>query len=170
MGIPILGWVGIAGLVLILALGTGLKIESSRLAAAKQETVVVQGKFDNFVTQTKTLGEAQAAKAKAADLVNQQFKEKADADLKSTKGELALAYADYRRLRSSAGKNPRGSIVPQAPSGARSPERVCYNRADLASAISSLDTGVTGLLEKGDTAIKGLGIAMKWATSLSGST
>jgi len=166
MGIPIFGWIGIGLIVTIIGLGVGLKVESSRLATSKAETVAVQGKFDTFVLQVKTLGEAQNAKTAATNLVNQQFKEKADEDILKARSELSVAYADYRKLRNS-GKGSGSSTLPSAPTVTSNTARTCFDTAKFADAMGVLETGVPNITEQGDGAIKGLGIAMKWATSLS---
>ncbi len=165
-GLPLFGWIGIGMLVTILALGVGLKVEASRLATSKAETVAVQGKFDTFVAQTKALGEEQAAKAKATDLINQQYKEQADANVLKARSELTAAYADYRRLRNSAGASSGRGQMPAAPSVTSSAARTCFDTAKFADAMGVLETGVPNIIEQGDAAIVDLNAAKGWALKL----
>src|ERR1035437_9373602 len=124
-GLPILGWIGIAGLITILGLGVGLKVEASRLATSKAETVAVQEKFDAFVSEAKALGDAQNAKTKAADAASKLNKEKADAQNITASNALATLYAKYTGLRNSrAGAN--NSQLPSAPTVTSSTARTCF--------------------------------------------
>lgn len=66
--------------------------------------------------------------------------------------------ADVKRLR-----NASASLVPPAPAGSPSPERACFDRADLTAAIRSYREGVLGLLEEGGAAVEGLDEARRWA-------
>src|ERR1035437_9072976 len=114
-GLPIFAWVGVAGLVTILGLGVGLKVEASRLATSKAETVTVQGKFDAFVSTAKVLGETQNAKAKSSDEANLKSKGETDAKLSKSTAALATLYTKYNGLRNSAAASANSSQLPSAP-------------------------------------------------------
>lgn len=157
--------IGAAGAaVLIAGLGVAVKVQSSRLDAAKAEIVAVQGRFDAFVAQAKALGEQQAEKAKAEDAANKQRQEKANADLKKSRSDLAGVYESYRRLRDSRANSDSGS-VPQAPTFTASADRTCFDSKELVGSIRGLETGVLRILQQGDQAIVDLGAAKRWASN-----
>jgi len=152
----------IAVLAVLAALAVAVKVQTSRLATAKAETVAVQGKFDAFVAQAKALGDAQNAKAKAIEVADKQRKEQADYDNAKTKRDLAGVYAAYRKLRDQRGNSGSGFLPPTTP-GSASPATASFDRTGLDRALSGFDSGVTGLLERGDQAIVDLNTAKTWA-------
>ena len=87
--------------------------------------------------------EANRLAKEAADKVdetNRQTKEKADAANAKTKRDLAGLYDAYRSLRD---QRRNGSLLPEAPAGSPSPERITFDRKGFDSAISGFDQGVT---------------------------
>ena len=99
------------------------------------------------------------AAAEAKDEENRKEKEKADDQNAKAKRELAGLYDAYRSLRD----QPARRFVPEAPAGSASAARACYDPVALDSALRTLDKGVAGLLQEGDSAITDLNTARKWA-------
>jgi hypothetical protein len=149
-----LGRLAIAAIVgAAIGFGGAWKIQGGRLASVKAE-------YAAFVAQAKAVGEAQEAKTKAEIASNQKAKEAADRENAKTKRDLSGVYDAYRKLRDA---RTNSGFVPAAAAGAVDPSRACFVRVGLDSAISDLDRGVTGLLEKGDAAIVDLNTAKTWA-------
>jgi hypothetical protein len=117
----------------------------------------VQSKFDGFVATTKAEGEA-AQKLKAAQEKQDKLnKEQTDAEVKRSLDGLR---ADNKRLRDArAGSR----FVPGAASPASSPDRACFDRAQLEHAIRVLDSEVSGLVAQGSEAVVKLNAAKDWA-------
>jgi hypothetical protein len=101
--------------------------------------------------------------ADAKDEENRIAKEKADVQNAKQKRDLAGLYAAYASLRDQR----RGSLLPQAASGAANPERTCFDRASLDRGMEAADgvlqRGAEKILLRGDTAIVDLETARKWA-------
>lgn len=109
------------------------------------------------LAQSIAIAEQQAvenAKQAMRDLKN---KERADENYQRN---ITRLRADVKRLR-----NASASLVPPAPAGSPSPERACFDRADLDAAIRGYREGILGLLEEGGAAIEGLDEARRWAGS-----
>ena len=100
--------------------------------------------------------------AEAKDEEHRIAKEKADAANAKTRRDLDGVYAAYRSLRDSKFR----SFLPPAPAAATGPDRITFNRAALDSALSKLDSGTTGLLKEGNTAIVDLDNAKKWGQGI----
>ncbi len=149
-------YLGIAAVVAIAGLSILLKIQSSRLASSKAETVAVQGKFDAFVSATKALGEQAIAKAKAQELADKANKEKVDADHKKTVAALAAESARLRNARSSERFLPTTGTATPSPT-------VTADRAKLEAALRDFDSAVTTLVDRGDQAIADLNAVKAWA-------
>ena len=162
IALPLMAWGAIAAGAVILGLGIAVKVQTSRLTTSKAETVAVQSKFDAFVAQAKAIGDAQNAKAKAIEVIDKQRKEKADYDNAKAQRDLAGVYAAYRSLRDSR-TNPGSGILPAAAPGAANPAVAAFDRSGLDRALQSFDSGVTGLIERGDQAITDLNTAKQWA-------
>lgn len=168
--LPMMAWGAIAAGVVIAGLGIALKIQSARLETSKAETVAVQAAFDLFKQEVKLLGEQQAEKAKAQDLLNAQFKEKANVELAKSKTELSGLYAAYRKLRQQ-GSHTYSSPLPAASATAASPALATFDREvldrGLAIADGILQEGAEKILQRGDTAIVELNVSKRWAQKLS---
>ena len=117
---------------------------------------------DYLMAQVRVEGEEAQKKATAAIQAAKQDKEKADAENVKTKSDLAGLYAAYRSLRDQRSR-AGGGILPAASPGSANPQTACFDRSGLDRALSSLDSGVTGLLESGDKAIADLNTARAWA-------
>ena len=126
------------------------KFQGMRLAA-------VQAKFDGFVATTKAQGEAAQTLKAAQEKKDKLNKEQTDAETKRT---LDTLRADVKRLRQ---QRPGGSFVPSTASAAGSPDRACFDRAQLESAVRILDSEVSGLVEQGSEAVVKLDAAKDWA-------
>lgn len=149
-----LNWLYVIAAVVFLTLGAALKIQTSRLDSVKAE-------YTGFVSTVKAQGEI--AK-KAADIKAQQdkqLKEQADRENQST---ISSLHADIKRLRNA---RTSGSFLPPAAPSAKSPDRACFDRTLLESAIRTLDSEVSVLVESGDEARVNLDTGKKWALTLS---
>lgn len=93
-----------------------------------------------------------------ADKIN---KEKTDND--HAKAAAVLA-ADNQRLRNA---RSRTSNLPASPDGAKRPDRITFDRAELDAAIGRLDAGVSRLVEQGDSDRLSLNQAKGWALRMS---
>lgn len=143
--------------VLVLALGAGVKIQSSRLETCKTS-------HEAFVATVKAQGELAAKEAQRVNLANQKALEAANHEYAKTKSDLASSYAAYRKLRNS-GSGSRN--LPEAPAVTSGANRTCFDSAKFAGAMGVIETGVPNIIEQGDVAKSRLIGAMKWAESLS---
>jgi len=114
-------------------------------------------KAARFEAATEALGKAaQTAKA-AREKQDKLNKEQTDAE---TKRNLDRLRADNQRLRD---ERARIRFVPETASAAGSPDRACFNRPGLESAIRVFTQEVSGIVEQcGETVIK-LDAAKAWA-------
>lgn len=107
------------------------------------------------LAQSIAIAEQQAvenAKQAMRDLKN---KERADENYQRN---ITRLRADVKRLR-----NASASLVPPAPAGSPSPERACFDRGAIDTALRAFTDGVAGLIEEGDAAIIGLDEAKAWS-------
>ena len=143
--------------LLILALGAGVKIQTSRLDTCKTEHAA-------FVAQVKAVGEAQEVITKAKDAENQKSKERADAQNAKAKRDLAGLYDAYGKLLNSGAGS---SVLPQTSSGSASAADITFDRTaldrGLAAADGILQGGAAKILRRGDEAIADLDTAKAWA-------
>lgn len=116
-----------------------------------------QLKAAKFEAATAALGEA--AKQRNAQTAKSDKLRKENADAENNRTITSLR-ADVKRLRDT---RARGSYVPAAPAGSRSPEIACFNRVDLERAIQQLDAGVSELFAEGDEGTVNLNTAKRWA-------
>ena len=130
--------------------GAAWKVQGWRLEA-------VQSKFDGFVATTKAQGEAAQRLKLAQEKQDKLNKEQTDAE---TKRNLDRLRADNKRLRD---ERARSSFVPAAASPAGSPDRACFDRPQLESAIQLLDSEVQGIVEQGSEAVIKLDAVKVWA-------
>jgi hypothetical protein len=121
----------------------------------------VQAKFDGFVASTKAQGEAAQTLKAAQEKKDKLNKEQTDAETKRT---LTTLRADVKRMRDA---RARSGFVPSTASAAGSPDRACFDRAQLESAIRVLDSEVSGLVEQGSEAVTKLDFAKAWALRMS---
>ncbi len=121
----------------------------------------VQSKFDGFVATVKAEGEAAQKLSTAQEKKDKLNKEQTDAETKRT---LAALRADNKRLRDARAV---GSYVPSAASSTSDPDRACFDRAQLESAVRLLDSEVSGLVEQGSEAVIKLDIVKAWALRMS---
>jgi hypothetical protein len=121
----------------------------------------VQSKFDGFVATAKAQGEAAITLKAAQEKKDKLNKEQTDAE---TKRALTTLRADIKRMRDA---RARSGFVPAAASSASSPDRACFDRAQLESAVRVLDSEVSGLIEQGSEAVTKLDFAKAWALRMS---
>jgi capsule polysaccharide export protein KpsE/RkpR len=117
----------------------------------------VQSQFDSFVGQQKTIGEQAAKEAADKDAEYKRLKEKYDEQQKNDAARIAA----LGKLRHDA--RARQGYLPPASAGSSNPQRVCFDRAKLESALRRLDERVSGFIGQGSTAIVNLNIAKEWA-------
>lgn len=146
---------GVAGAVF--GFGAAWLIQGWRLDAAKAA-------FSVFRVQVEALGREAELRAKTAEIANRQAKEKADADYKKVKSDLATSYAAYRKLRDNA--NSGGGGMPEAPRVTSDTNRTCFDTTQLTRAMGVLETGIPNITEQGDVARNRLIEAMNWAKDL----
>jgi len=143
-------WIYIGVAVVIAALGTAVKVQTSRLDAVKTE-------YATFKAEVKATGEAAQKLADAQAAADKAKKENIDAKHKKTVADLADT---IKRLRDS---RPSGDLVPAAPANSRSPEVAAFDRAELSRAVRIFDTEVQGLIDEGAKATVDLNAAKEWA-------
>jgi len=160
------GWAAVAVGILILGLGTAVKVQSSRLESCKTAS-------EAFKAQVVAEGQAAAKEAARRDLINSTaLKEAKDENAKVT-ADRDAKYAAYRKLLDST----RSCPLPEAPAVAGTTERTCYKSADITRAVGDfeaglfsefgkIEAGVPKITEQGDVARSRLIGAMKWATSI----
>lgn len=148
--LPMMAWGAIAAGAVILGLTGAVYVQTLRLGNCKAE-------YAKFVGGVEALGKA--AKKDADDKAAQDklFKEQADAENARTTASLR---ATVKRLRD---ERTRSSSVPPAPATTSRPDLACFDRAELAGAVGSLEAGVEGLLAEGAEATVGLNTAREWA-------
>lgn len=140
----------------------GIRIKALKLdlTIEKNKYETLQTKYDKFVSDTKTIGEAAKKRAAQIDATNKKRKEVSDHAYETT---IAKLHADVKRLRDS---RARSNYVPSAPTGSSHPNFACFDRADLERAIQQFDTGVSRIVEKGDEATIGINVGRAWASQL----
>jgi hypothetical protein len=114
-------------------------------------------KAAKFEAATESLGLAAKQHAEQVAEADKLRKEKADAENKRT---ITSLRADVKRLRD---ERSRGNYVPPAPTGSRSPEIACFDRAQLERAIQQLDDRVSTMVARCDEATVNLNTAKRWA-------
>lgn len=133
----------------IVFLGLGLKVQTSRLESCKAEHAA-------FVANVERLGLEAKEKAKQVEAQDKLRKEVADRELKKLR---SLNDDLSKRVRDDS----RASLLPQAPSGSRNPELSCFSRSELDGALSSFTRGTTELIIEGTEATIGLDTVKRWA-------
>lgn len=142
--------IGAVVLLVIGGMGVAIKIQTNRLAT-------MTDKYNTFVATTKAIGDQAATEAKRRTDADKLAKEKSDAEQK----KLIADNADLgKRLRDARASS---SYLPTPTPTARNPDRICFNRAQLESAIRQLDGEVSGIVESGDHSRIGLDTAKGWA-------
>lgn len=150
--LPPTAYAALGAVLVIGGLGVALKVQTSRLDAAKAE-------YAAFVAQTKAIGEAAEKAAKLKEAADLKRKEDADAETARVRRDLAGVYDAYKRLRDS----PSRRTFSEAGGTAASPARACLDAAAANRALQAFDAGVAGLLEEGDRAIVDINTARRWA-------
>lgn len=117
----------------------------------------IQSELDGFVDTVKAKGEAAQMLKLAQEKQDKFNKERTDAEVKDNLDRLR---ADNKRLRDvRAGSR----FVPSTASPTSSPDRACFDRTQLESAIRILDSEVSGLVDQGSEAVVNLNAAKDWA-------
>lgn len=153
IALPIWGYAALGAAVVIAGLGIALKVQTSRLDAVKAE-------YAGFVAQVKAIGEAAEKAAKLKEAEDKKRKETADAQLTRSRRELAALGDAYRSLRDN---RSRSGYLSAPASGASSPARACFDRAELERTLGQIDAVGSGIAAEGDQARIGLDSAKEWA-------
>lgn len=127
--------------VIVLVLGIALKVQSSRLESCKAE-------HKAFVSEVERLGKEQELNFKAK-------KQKADDELKKLK---SVNNDLSKRVRDNASTS---FVQPSTATG--KPDLACYESTSLNDAIRNFATGVSGIIEQGQSAVTDLNNAKQWA-------
>lgn len=114
--------------------------------------------FTTFKAQVAAIGEQAKKDAARIEAENKSLKEKTDANHKRV---IAALRADIARLRNAGG----GGLSTPSPA-AGSPDRTCFDPAQLDSAVRRFGEGVLGVVETGSQAVVDLDIAKTWAADL----
>jgi hypothetical protein len=114
-------------------------------------------RFEAYKGQVAAVGKAQEERTAARIALDNLLKEEADEDNRAAHARLQSAIGELRRERA------RRSIVPAAPAGATSPDRITFDRAALDRAIRDFDSELTRIIESCDGQRIGLDTAKKWA-------
>jgi hypothetical protein len=126
-----------------------LKVQTARLDATKQE-------YAGFVAKVKAEGEAAQARVKARETEDKLLKEKADAENKRLRTDLA---ATTQRLRDAG---TRFSAVSRLAPTAQRSDLACFDRAELDAAVGGYQSAILGLVEKGAEAALDLDAVRRW--------
>ena len=140
-------------------------VQGLRLETANSRTVVVQGKYDAFVSEVKLTGERMRDHAIQQAKIDKAKKEKIDAQNKTAHARDAATIAQLR-LDSSERERRRGGVVPRTPGPTGSPDVATFDRPLLERAIRSLVGGVRSLVDIGSAAVTDLDSAKDWAGDL----
>ena len=145
-------WIALGAFVLGAASGGGAawKVQGWRIDK-------VQADFDKFVGETRVLGEAAKKEKADKEASDKRNKELTDAENKRTIDGLRTTVSKLRNARAGSG------FVPGAASPTGRPDRACFDRAELESAIRGLDQEVQGFVDKGSEAVVNLNSAKIWA-------
>ena len=139
-----------AALAISLSAYASWSVQGYRLDAAN-------ARYNLLVTQIESVGKIAQAEADAKIAADKSRRGKADAENKITTDRLRADIEWMRKER--AGQ----SLVPAAPAGSSSPDRACFDRGELEQAIQSLDSEVSGIVDKGSKATIDLNTAKRWA-------
>lgn len=116
-------------------------------------------KRDRAAFVAKVKAEAEAAVRKAQEIAhdNEKAKEKADADTARLRASNTDLAARLRAARAASG------YLPPASPGAKRPERIAFDRAELHRALEYLDERGAGIAAEGDAGRIELDAARRWA-------
>jgi hypothetical protein len=104
----------------------------------------------------KAEGEAAQARVKARETEDKLLKEKADAENKRLRTDLA---ATTQRLRDAG---TRFSAVSRLAPTAQRSDLACFDRAELDAAVGGYQSAILGLVEKGAEAALDLDAVRRW--------
>ncbi len=152
-----MAWIAAGVVVLVLALGAGVKIQTSRLDTCKTAS-------EAFKATVKAEGEAAAKEAARANLANIK-------DMEAANAKITRLMADngglLKRLRSN---NPPESRLPAVPANTSRPDLLCVDRAEYQREdgilIAKLFEGARSLADEGTANTLKLSTAAEWAASV----
>ncbi len=151
--LPVMAWAALGAALVIAGLGVAVKVQTARLDACKSEHAA-------FVATVEANGKAAEERARKVEQDDRKRKEQADAENAKTRRDMAGVYDAYKRLREQ--RSAGGFLSAPAP-GARSPERACFDRAELERAMGEVDAVGAGIAKEGDEARIDLDTARRWA-------
>jgi len=135
--------------LIVLTLGIAVKVQSARLEACKAE-------HQAFVSETERLGKEAQLKVKQVEQENKLKKEKADESLR----KLRIANDDLtKRVR----ENTRGNFVSSGETSTGKPDLACFQTEALDESIRNFASGVSGIIEQGQSAVTDLNVSKEWA-------
>ena len=126
--------------LIVLTLGIALKVQSARLESCKEEH--------------KAFASSVERAAKEQELNFKAKKQKADDELKKLK---SVNNDLSKRVRDNASTS---FVQPSTTAG--KPDLACYESASLNDAIRNFATGVSGIIEQGQSAVTDLDNAKQW--------
>lgn len=153
---PLMLYGAAAVAILVIGLGVAVKVQTSRLASVKAE-------YAGFVAQTKAIGDAQENLTKAKDAENLKLVQEKDHENNNLHDQLAVT---AKRLRDN---NSSRSLLSQTASSPGSPNKACYDLAQLNDAIRSFSGDVGELIIEGESNAIDLNTAKEWVKALSSS-
>lgn len=152
-GLSLKTWLYVGIALVIAGLTVAVKVQTSRLDTCKTS-------FEAFKATVKAEGEAAAKEAARVNLANQKGMEAANAKIKVLLADNGSLGKRLRDARSNSG------FLPKPAADSPSPDRACFGRAELESALQRLDAGVSLLIGEGDQAKLKLSTAAEWAASV----
>lgn len=137
--------------LIVLILGTAVKVQSSRLESCKAE-------FQTFKSEVERLGKEAEIKVKQIEAENKLKKEQADESLR----KLRIANDDLsKRVRDSSSR----SFLSSGEASTRIPESACLNAGAVDQALRDFTGRVAELIIEGQSAITDLDNAKRWSQS-----
>jgi len=149
-----MAWVAAGAGVLIIALGLGVTVQTSRLDSCKTEAA-------GFKADVKAKGEV-AEKARAQDIIDRQ--KLSDKQEQDNAKRFATQAARYRAALVAA-RVPRSDpdSSEAQPLSAAATQLGCPDRQpDVAGRLATLEEGILGLLQRGDVAIERTVTCKRW--------
>jgi hypothetical protein len=141
IALPIWGWAAIGGAVALLGLGVAVKVQTSRLDAAKAEITRITGEFEAFKVEVSRIGKEAQAKAAAEKSRQASVSQQRESSYEKRIADLASA---YQRLCSES--DSCSGRLPAVPDPARSPDAATRDK-QLRDVLQHADEQTARLIE-----------------------